>query len=222
MHPDFPSGVRELCDRYESLLIFDEVVTAFRLGLGGAQAYYNVRPDLTVLGKILAHGFPSAGAVAGRRDVMQCFVAGLQPGAGQAFVGGTMSANPITASAGYWALKLMEEKQAVEKAAKAADRLTQGLNDLFEQFGFPFFAFNFQSIIHFETAAPIAVDLREEGAIPNALSRKKAVDDLGAALLAEGIITKFGNQGFTSMAHTDPDIERTLEAFETVLRTIPK
>jgi glutamate-1-semialdehyde 2,1-aminomutase len=222
MHPDFPKGVRELCDRYQSLLVFDEVVTAFRLGLGGAQAYYDVKPDLTVLGKILTHGFPSAGAVAGRRDVMECFVAGLQPGAGQAFVGGTMSANPITASAGYWALRFMEEENAADKAGRAAHRLVQGLNGLFEQLGFPFFACNFQSIIHFETAAPIAVDLREEGAIPNALSRKQAVDDLGAALLAEGIITKFGNQAFTSMAHTDADIERTLEAFETVLRTIPK
>ena len=66
------------------------------------------------------------------------------------------------------------------------------------------------------------MDLREKDAIPNALSRKKAVDDLGAALLAEGVITKYGNGAFTSISHTDEDIDSTLEAFERVLHLIPK
>jgi glutamate-1-semialdehyde 2,1-aminomutase len=222
MHPDFPREVRELCDRYNSLFVLDEVVTAFRVDMGGAQAYYDVRPDLTVLGKILAHGFPSAGGVGGKKEVMECFVAGLQPGKGLAFVAGTMGANPITASAGYWALRFIEDENAVQRAGDAGDKLTRGLNDLFGRLGFPFFAYNFKSIVHFETAAPVAVDLREKDAIPNALNRKKAVDDLGAALLAEGVITKYGNRAFTSMAHTDEDIESTLEAFEKVLSLIPK
>ncbi len=70
VHPDWNKRCRELCDAYGALLIFDEVVTGFRLDMGGAQNYFGITPDLTVLGKIVAHGYPSAGAVAGRREVM--------------------------------------------------------------------------------------------------------------------------------------------------------
>jgi len=221
MHPDYPKAVREMCDIYETLLIFDEVVSAFRISLGGAQEFYNVRPDLTILGKILTHGFPSSGGVGGQKDIMECFVVGLQPGKGSAFVGGTMGANPISTSATYWTLKFIEEENAIEKAAQAADKLVSGLHDLFEKSGFPFFAYNFKSIVHFETAAPIAVDLRKPDAIMSALNRKKAVDDLCTALLLEGVITKYGNRAFTCMAHSDEDIEFTLQAFEKILKLIP-
>lgn len=71
VHPDWNKTIRNLCDRYESLLIFDEVVTGFRLDMGGAQKYFNIMPDITVLGKIITHGYPSSGAVAGRKDVMK-------------------------------------------------------------------------------------------------------------------------------------------------------
>jgi glutamate-1-semialdehyde 2,1-aminomutase len=220
MHPDFPKALRGLCDRYEALLVFDEVVTAFRLDIGGAQKYYGVKPDLTIFGKILTHGFPSSGAVGGRRDVMECFVSGLQPGKGHAFVGGTMGANPISTSAGYWALKYIKETRAVDKAGRAADRLVAGLNGIFERRGFPFFAYNFKSIIHFETAAPVAVDIREKDGIMSALARKQSVDQLAMALLAEGVITKYGNRAFTSLAHTDKDIDATLEVFDKVLKLL--
>ncbi len=222
MHPDFPGELRALCDRYESLLIFDEVVTAFRLGLGGAQAYYGVRSDLTVFGKIITHGYPSSGGLGGRRDIMECLVSGLQPFKGHCFVAGTMGGNVISTSAGYWALKFIEQEKAVEKAAAAADRLRGGLNGIFERMGFPFFAYNFASIVHFETAAPVAVDIREKDGIMSALARKQAVDNFAAALLAEGIITKYGNRAFTCMAHTDVDIDTTLGAFEKVLGLIKK
>ncbi|HDP80563.1 MAG TPA: aminotransferase class III-fold pyridoxal phosphate-dependent enzyme [Spirochaetes bacterium] len=217
MDPAFPKGIRELCDRYEALFIFDEVVTAFRMGMGGAQAFYNVKPDLTVFGKILTHGFPSSGGVGGRKDIMECFVSGLQPGKGHAFVGGTMGANPISTSAGYWTIKYMEDLRAPEKAADMADKLTAGLNDIFEKSKFPFFAYNYMSIVHFETAAPIAVDIREKDGIPSALNRKAAVDRFATALLSEGIITKYGNRAFTCMAHTDEDIQFTLNAFQKLM-----
>ena len=222
MHPGFPKALRELCDKYEALLIFDEVVTAFRLDLGGAQKFYKVKPDLTVFGKILTHGFPSSGGVGGRKEVMECLVSGLQPGKGHAFVGGTMGANPISAAAGYYALKLIEKTKAVQKAGTMGDRLTKGLNGIFQRLGFPFFAYNFKSIVHFETAGPVACDIREKDGIMNALTRKQAVDNLGMALLAEGVITKYGNRAFTSLAHTPKDIDRTLEAFERVLKLIPR
>jgi glutamate-1-semialdehyde 2,1-aminomutase len=222
MPPDFPGELRKLCDRYGALLVFDEVVTGFRLGLGGAQEYYGVDADVTILGKLITHGFPSSGGVGGKREIMECFVSGLQPGKGRAFVAGTMRANAITAAASYWTLKYIEENDAIEKAGEAGEKLTAGLTDLFEGMGFPFFAYNFKSIVHFETAAPVACDIREAGMIESALKRKDAVDNLATALLAEGVITKYGNRAFTCMAHSEKDIELTRAAFEKVLRLIPK
>ena len=80
--------------------------------------------------------------------------------------------------------------------------------------GRPFFCYNIGSIIHYETAGPLTVDIRREGGIADALARKKAVDDLATALLAEGIVSKYGNRAFTCMAHTDEKLKTTLRAFE--------
>ena len=102
---DFNADVRELCDEFGALLIFDEVVTGFRLGLGGAQGYFGVRPDLTVFGKCITGGYPMAGGVGGRRDVMASFAAGIGGKSGErAYVGGTLSANPLSCAAGYFAI----------------------------------------------------------------------------------------------------------------------
>jgi glutamate-1-semialdehyde 2,1-aminomutase len=86
---DYNAGVRALCDKYGALLVFDEVVTAFRIGLGGAQGYYGVAPDLTTFGKIVAGGYPSAGGLGGRRDLVLLMAAGLETGKKRAYVGGT-------------------------------------------------------------------------------------------------------------------------------------
>jgi glutamate-1-semialdehyde 2,1-aminomutase len=137
-------------------------------------------------------------------------------------VAGTIRANPISTAAGYWALKFIEDEEAVEKAALAADNLTKGLNGLFSSMGFPFFAYNFKSIVHFETASPVACDIREEGMLVSALKRKEAVDKFAEVLLSEGVITKYGNRAFTCMAHSDADIKQTLSAFERALTLFPK
>lgn len=204
---------RELCDRHESLLIMDEVVTGFRVAMGGAQELYGVDADLSVLGKIITHGFPSAGALGGRKEIMEC-LAGLNPSKPKPFVAGTMAGNAISTAATYWALRFIEEQGAIPKAAAAGEKLTRGLNDIFENRGLPFFAYNIASIVHYETAGPLTVDIRKEGGIPDALRRKKAVDDLATALLAEGIVSKYGARAFTCMAHTDEDLQTTLQAFE--------
>lgn len=87
VHRDYNAQVRTLCDEFGALLIFDEVVTGFRIGMGGAQAYFGVTPDLTVLGKCLTGGYPMAGAIGGRRDVMMLLVGGIGTTARRAFVG---------------------------------------------------------------------------------------------------------------------------------------
>ncbi len=97
---DFNQKVRELCDEFGALLIFDEVVTGFRLGMGGAQGYFGVKPDLTVFGKCLTGGYPMAGGVGGRADVVSCFAAGIGGTGERAYIGGTLSANPLSCVAG--------------------------------------------------------------------------------------------------------------------------
>lgn len=212
-HPDFYKICRELCDRHESLLILDEVVTGFRLALGGAQEFYGVDADLSVLGKIITHGFPSAGALGGKKEIMEC-LAGLNPVKPKPFVAGTMAGNAISTAATYWALRYIEEQDAISRATAAAETLSEGLNDLFESMALPFFSYNIASIIHYETAGPLTVDIRREGGIADALARKKAVDDLATVLLGEGIVSKYGNRAFTCMAHTDQELKVTLQAFE--------
>jgi len=218
--PAFVRAARDLCTQQGALLVFDEVVTGFRVALGGAQELLGLDADLTVLGKVLTHGFPSCGALGGRTEIMDS-ICGFDPGRPQPFLAGTLAGNVISTCAAYWTLTFLEEEGALEKAARAAESLTAGLNDLFSARGFPFFAYHYASIIHFETAAPLAVDIRAPGGVENALARKAAVDHLAVALLDQGIVTKYGNRAFTCMAHTEADIQRTLEAFDRVLRMIP-
>lgn len=221
VRPDFNKVVREICDRCGALLIFDEVVTGFRLAMGGAQEYYGVDADLTVLGKVLTHGFPSSGALGGKKEIMDC-VAGMAPGKPKPFVAGTLAANAISTSAAYWAIHFIEEEKAIDKANAAGARLTRGLNDLFDSMDFPFFAYDYGSIVHYETAGPLTMDIRQPGAIESALARKQAVDDFSVALLAEGLITKYGNRAFLCMAHTDETIDKALQGFENALKLIEK
>ena len=102
---DFAQQVRELCDEFGTLLIFDEVVTGFRLGLGGAQGYFGVKPDLTVFGKCITGGYPMAGGVGGRRDVTTHFAAGIGGMGERAYIGGTLAANPLSCAAGDYATR---------------------------------------------------------------------------------------------------------------------
>ncbi|MCP3931616.1 MAG: aminotransferase class III-fold pyridoxal phosphate-dependent enzyme [Bacteroidetes bacterium] len=129
---DYNQQVRALCDKYGALLIFDEVVSAFRIGMSGAQGYFNVMPDLTVFGKVVAGGYPSAGGLGGKEEYMGYVAAGLGSGKKKktAKVGGTLAANPLSCAAGYYTLKEIKEKNACAKAGEAGDRLT-GLSIIF-------------------------------------------------------------------------------------------
>ncbi|MHA1490533.1 MAG: aspartate aminotransferase family protein [Promethearchaeota archaeon] len=220
---NFTKVARELCDQYDTLLIFDEVVTGFRLSMGGAQKYFNVKPDMTLFGKIMTQGFPSSGAVGGREDVMGVITGDVETGGKHAFVGGTMRGNPLTAAATYWGIKFMEEQDTTNKAGKAADDLVKKLNDLFKQHDRPnYFAHNYMSCVHFETFSPLAMDIRDAPNIEKAVYRKKCVDDLATVLSSEGIITKYGNRAFTCMQHTTEDNDKFIEAFDKALKMIPR
>jgi glutamate-1-semialdehyde 2,1-aminomutase len=221
---DFNAQVRRLCDEFGALLIFDEVVTGFRAGLGGAQAYFNVKPDLTVLGKCLTGGYPMAGGIGGRRDVMMMLVGGIGTTTKRAFVGGTLTANPLSCAAGYYALREMQRTDAAVKAGRAGDRLREGLEKIIERLGLPYVAYNMGSIVHLQTSGVMLLDtsnlLKLARAKNEAKQRKHMLEEMGAAYTAHGLITLAGSRIYTSMADTDAVIDDALNRFEDVLRLV--
>ncbi|MHA1379015.1 MAG: aspartate aminotransferase family protein [Candidatus Helarchaeota archaeon] len=219
--PDFNKGVQELCEKYNSLFIFDEVVTGFRMDLGGAQKYFGVKPDLTTFGKLLTHGHPSTGGLGGRADIMSHLASGIEADQVKVVATGTLLGNPITTAACYWTLQYIEKENAIQKAAKMGDKFTEKINDLFESHGEPYFAYNFKSVIQYKTYAAINMDIRIPGNVQKALYRNECVGRIATALLSQGIISKRGASGFTTMAHSDADIEKFIQAFDAVLKMIP-
>jgi glutamate-1-semialdehyde 2,1-aminomutase len=221
---DHNKQTRELCDQYGALLIFDEVVTAFRIGVSGAQGYFGVKPDLTVFGKVVAGGYPAAGGLGGSRDLMEYLAAGLQTGKKRAMVGGTLAANPLSSAAGYYTLTEIEKQGACEKAGAAGDRLTTGLQELINRYDLPFVAYNQGSICHLETTGTmfIPINMKRPWTIPKTLKeikvRKHMMEEMGAVYMVEGIVTLAGSRMYTSMADTDQVIDEALEGFERVFQ----
>ncbi len=218
---DYNRQVRELCDEFGALLIFDEVVTGFRLGLGGAQGYFNVKPDLTIFGKCVTGGYPMAGGVGGRREVIMRFAAGIGGTGERAYIGGTLSANPLSCVAGYYALLEMERTNAPVIAGRAGDRLTQGLQQIIEKYHLPFVAFNQGSIVHLETSGVMLLDMKNPIKLLREMKpRKHMIEEMGAAYMAAGLITLAGSRMYTSLADTDEVIDEALNRFETVLSSV--
>jgi len=215
---DFNQKVRELCDEFGTLLIFDEVVTGFRIGMGGAQGYFNVKPDLTIFGKCITGGYPMAGGVGGRREVILRFASGIGGVGERAYVGGTLSANPLSCVAGYYALIEMERTNAAVMAGQAGDRLTKGLQKIIDNYSLPFVAFNQGSIVHLETSGVMLLDLKHPIRLLKELKpRRNMMEEMGAAYMANGLVTLAGSRMYTSMADTDSVIDDALTRFENVL-----
>lgn len=219
---DYNAKVRELCDEYGALLIFDEVVTGFRTGMGGAAGYFGVTPDLTVFGKAVAGGYPMAGGVGGREDVMALFGSGLDGKSGAHIqVGGTLSANPLSCAAGYFAIEEMARTNAPVIAGAAGDRLARGLQRLVDTYGLPYVVYNTGSIVHLESSGVMLLDMRNPlRLMKENKPRKKLMEQLGAAYAAHGIITLAGSRIYTSMADTDAVIDDALERFGQVFSLV--
>ncbi|HRT82584.1 MAG TPA: aminotransferase class III-fold pyridoxal phosphate-dependent enzyme, partial [Oscillospiraceae bacterium] len=225
---NFNKGVEALCRKYGALLIFDEVVTAFRIGMSGAQGYFDVSPDLTVFGKVVAGGYPGAGGIGGKKEYMKYLSAGIAGGGKhkKALVGGTMAANPVSCVAGYYMLDEMEKQNACEKAGLMGDRLTAGLKELIKKYDLPFVAFNQGSICHLETVGTMhfSINWKKPWTIPAVLKetskRKKEMEHMGAAYMAEGLVTLAGSRLYTSAAYTPELIDEALERFDRVFANV--
>jgi len=227
---EFNKGVEALCRKYGALLIFDEVVTGFRLGLGGAQGYFGVSPDLTIFGKVVAGGYPGAGGLGGKREIMKYLSSGISGDAKhkKALVGGTMAATPLSCVAGYYALCEIERTDAAKKAGDFGDKLILGLQKLIDKYKLPFVAFNQGSICHLETVGTMhfAIDWSKPWKIRDIINetsiRKREMEHMGAAYTAERIITLAGSRLYTNAAYQDEMLPDILERFERVFQNVEK
>jgi len=198
----FLEGLRELCTQHGALLIFDEVMTGFRVGPQGAQGLYGIRPDLTTLGKVVGGGMP-LGAFGGRRDVMQC----IAP-SGPVYQAGTLSGNPVAVAAGRATLKLVQASGFFDRLSAATTSLVEGLERAARAAGV---AFSAQSIggmfgLYFAQRPP------QSHAEVLACDRD-TFNRFFHAMLDSGVYLAPSafEAGFVSAAHTARDIQQTLE-----------
>ncbi len=210
--PGFLEGLRRLCDEHGSVLIFDEVMTGFRVALGGAQALFRVRPDLTALGKVIGGGLP-VGAFGGRAEIMDR----LAP-TGPVYQAGTLSGNPVAMAAGLATLELISEAGFYERLGAITARLVRGLREQADAAGIPFTTNHLGGMfgLFFTGEAPVA-----------SFSQVMACDQerfkqFFHGMLAAGIYLAPSafEAGFVSSAHGDGEIDATLEAARQVMEDL--
>jgi glutamate-1-semialdehyde 2,1-aminomutase len=211
--PGFLEGLRALCDRYGALLLFDEVITGFRVAWGGAQGRYGVTPDLTCLGKIIGGGLPAA-AYGGRRELMQQ----LAP-VGPVYQAGTLSGNPLAMAAGLATLRRLSRAGTYEKLEATARRLAEGLRERADSAGIAFTSRAVGGIFGF---------FFHPGPVENFADASRAdtarFQRFFAAMLEAGIYLAPSpfECGFVSLAHRPRDVAATLEAAGRALRRVAR
>ncbi len=210
--PGFLEALREVCDAHGSVLIFDEVMCGFRAALGGAQAYYGVKPDLTTLGKVIGGGMP-VGAFGGRADIMDY----LAP-VGPVYQAGTLSGNPVAMAAGLAALEQISKPGVYEQLTEKTRALTSGIVEKAKALGVPMTSNQVDSMFGFfftdqAQVASFADVGKCDGERFNAFFH---------GMLQEGIYLAPSSYeaGFMSLAHSDDDILTTINAAERVLKNI--
>ncbi len=212
--PGFLEGLREVCDRYGAVLIFDEVMTGFRVALGGAQAVYGVTPDLTTLGKVIGGGMP-VGAFGGRRDIM-----GRISPLGPVYQAGTLSGNPIAMAAGLKTLELISAPGFFEALAATTADLTDGLVERAAAAGVSLAANRVGGMfgIFFTDQGPVT-DYAGATACDQARFRAFFHGMLGRGVY---LAPSAFEAGFVSAAHAPSDIAATLEAAADTFAEIAK
>lgn len=208
---EFLQALRELTIDHESLLIFDEVISGFRVDYGGAQALYGITPDLTVLGKIIGGGLP-VGAYGGRKEIMD-LIAPLGP----VYQAGTLSGNPLAVTAGLATLKQLRAKQLYKKLDERSAILAEGLGKEAKQAGIPLVQHRVGSMMtSFFTSEPV-VDWNSAKR-----SDTKRYGQFFHRMLEQGVYlapSQF-EAAFLSTAHTAADIERTIKAARVAFKSL--
>jgi len=208
----FHETLREVCDQHGSVLIFDEVMTGFRVALGGAQAHYGIKPDLTTLGKVIGGGMP-VGAFGGKREIMEQ-IAPLGP----VYQAGTLSGNPVAMAAGLKTLELISADGFYDKLTNMTTRLVSGLKEKAKAAGIPLTTNQVGAMFGiFFTEADQVYNFAQVGECNIERFQKfyHGMLDQGVYLAPSAY-----EAGFVSSAHTDADIEATLSAAEKVFATL--
>ena len=204
--PGFLQLLRELCTKHGAVLIFDEVMTGFRVALGGAQALYDIKPDMTTLGKVIGGGMP-VGAFGGRRDIMQC-VAPLGP----VYQAGTLSGNPVAVAAGLATLRIVQTTGFYDKLSATAYALCKGLSEAAAGHQIAFSAQHVGGMFGLYFC-------NDHDGPPQSYAEVMACDkdrfnQFFHGMLAEGVYLAPSayEAGFVSSAHTTADIDKTVAA----------
>jgi len=219
---EYHKAARELCDKYGMLLIYDEVVTAFRLGMSGAQGIFGVKPDLTVFGKIIGGGFGNSGGVGGRKEIMEMLAAGISAESlNKVKVGGTLTANPLTTLAGLTVLRELESGEVHRELDRVSDYFMRGLADITDRYDVPAVLFHHSSILHIDVSGLAYVDYFFKPDDPAYMDELMAsyMDYIGfsMALAAEGLI--IANGGKTYFPYGSIGIvDDALDVYERVFR----
>ncbi len=210
--PGFLSGLKQLCDQHGSLLIFDEVMTGFRLSLQGAQGLYGIEPDLTTFGKIIGGGMP-VGAFGGASEIMQQ----LAP-LGPVYQAGTLSGNPVAMAAGLATLELIQQKDFYRHLAEKTKNLMEGLNERAAEAKIPFISNYSCGMFGLLFTEQKTVSRYEQVMACN----KERFNQFFHGMLEQGIYfaPSAYEAGFMSMAHEDTEIQLTLAAAERVLQNL--
>lgn len=211
--PGFLAGLRDLCTRHGALLVFDEVITGFRVAYGGAQALYAVRPDLTCLGKIIGGGLP-VGAYGGPRELMSK-VAPLGP----VYQAGTLSGNPLAVAAGLATLRALEDPAIYERLERLGARFAHGISEAAASAGIP---------VTVNRVGSMLTTFFTEGPVTDYASAKRA-DTARYARFFHGMLdrgvflapSQF-EAAFVSVAHTEQDLDLAARACRDTMKTLAR
>lgn len=206
--PGFLETLRELTDRYGVVLIFDEVMTGFRVSYGGAQEYYGIKPDMTCLGKVIGGGLP-VGAYGGKKEIMS-----MVAPEGPVYQAGTLSGNPLAMTAGIATLKILSKKSTYKELEKKASILEEGMRDVAKKAGV--------NTKFYRAGTMFCTYFTEKEVIDYATAKTSDTERFARffrGMLDRGIYiapSQF-EAGFISLAHTEKDIEKTIRsAYETL------
>jgi glutamate-1-semialdehyde 2,1-aminomutase len=221
------AALRELTERHSVVLIFDEVVTGFRVSKGGAQAHYGVIPDLTALAKIVAGGLPGA-AVVGLREILEALDFDVTSTSGKEKIQhqGTFNANPVSATAGYTALSIIETSKVNETANDSGEFLRQGMNQVLQDMQIPWAAYGEFSGIHVFTnpeSRPIEPAAFDPLSVPWPELKgnvSSAVIKLRLAMLTNGVEFNGWPGGTISSVHSEADLNLTIDVFKESLKML--
>ena len=214
--PGYLEGLRELCDETDTLLIFDEVITGFRLGMGGAQQYYGVTPDLTIMGKVIGGGFP-VGAFCGPEDIMELIDQNKYPEPEKRSAhGGTFTGNPITMVAGCATIDALKDGKIHKNINRLGDKMRNGLQDIFDRSKYSASVTGVGSTfgIHFQKDKP-------KNAGDTAKNNIEMTRAYFEYMLEENIIylSPTVSHSWISSPHTDKDVEAYLTTTEEFLKS---